>query len=154
MSSVIWNSIFTLVMLGLLALAGVIARANADEAQKAYELAVNNFQHEQTTCAAYFRIVGECNDISGFKKNASDYKKMSEHMVKLMFVTGQQAKLSQDAMLSRFDMEMKGMFKLMKNSCSNISSIMNRYMDRCELVAKEPSKVMSEYAMKALGGRR
>ena len=149
MNNVVWHSIFALVMLGLVLLAGFIARANAQD--NGVAPAANNAQHEITRCAAYFSVAHKCGEVSNAPKVVETYKKASDTMFVYMETLRKPAGMTTDAMLSRFQLELGRMWDLLQNSCTNISSAMVRHAKRCKYVAENPDKVLQSYL--ANGGR-
>jgi len=113
-------------------------------------LAFSETNYEQMTCIAYFDSVMMCakaNNKPGIEKMYND---ASQNMfVKAGDYAGR-AGISADAMSSRYHIERANMLKLLKGSCSNISSIAVRHKDRCDKVTKEPLSVVKEHLKKQL----
>jgi hypothetical protein len=136
-----------LLMAAGIAMTGIVAvsvAAKADDAKAKFTQALNNTQHEITTCVAYFNIISHCATRSKMPELAESYKRFADKMTQFALVTGQKANLGEDAMVSRLDIEMKSMAKLLNGGCQNISSLMSRHLRRCEQVAKDPTEIIAE----------
>ena len=108
--------------------------------------AVNNAQGEMIQCAAYFNVVAACLAMSNKKPGEIDgYRRQSnlllEKSIKLSEITG----ITVDAMKSRTN---KDHMALLRSDCVNFSSLLSRYMDRCEFVATNFKGLVEEYMQK------
>ena len=108
--------------------------------------AVNNAQAEMIQCAAYFNVVAVCLAVSNKKPSTIEgYQRHSDELLsrslKLSKITG----ITDDAMKSRYDIANKDHIALLRSDCVNISSLLSRYMDRCEFVANNFKGLVEEY---------
>jgi hypothetical protein len=113
------------------------------------QIALNNVQHEFSTCVAYFMTVATCaNNRSDMASTAKSYQEAADRLLGTAYEVGNTIGMTKDAMESRLEMEAKGMINLMQKNCVNISSVMSRHTDRCVVVNNNPDAVLKEYMAK------
>jgi len=135
------------ILITLMFIIAVSTTAQADSERDKNIKALNNLQHEMTTCVAFYAISRECM----FKKDDPDTDKidkitktLSSHFVEIGVGIG----LSQDAITSRLHMEMDKMTELLNKNCMNISSLLDRYALRCKKITENPDSILHEYLQK------
>jgi hypothetical protein len=104
----------------------------ADQAQLR---AMNAEQGRLSTCVAYFQVAKTClgNQDSVVSSNLEEHAK---YMFMVSHTFGAQIGMSEDAMLSRLRLEHTEMMELMKSSCLNISSLLQRHAGECGKIIK------------------
>ena len=110
-----------------------------------YRKALNNYQHEMVTCAAYFGLVGKClseNTLS--QRYIALAINLNVHAIKV----GEQIGMTYEAMKARSELSVSEMKALVAGDCINISSAYARHMKRCETVVRDPSAVVDQYLRK------
>ena len=113
--------------------------------------ALNNTQHEMTTCAAYYEIVRRCAINRGRPNENTDAKVIqnanaaTKRLFKDAGELGSSLGMTEDAMYSRTVNEMATMMDLVNNDCINISSLLRRYGLRWKQVVENPDSVFAEY---------
>ncbi|CAN0653085.1 conserved exported protein of unknown function [Nitratireductor aquimarinus] len=106
--------------------------------------ALNNVQHEMSTCIAYNTIVASCIR-SQDPTTADAYDAAAEHLLLVSNRIGQTIGMSQDAMNSRMTLEWSQMNKLIGQNCVNISSLTSRHAFRCKEVVENGDGILAEH---------
>jgi hypothetical protein len=118
--------------------------------------ALSSVQHEMTTCAAYYNFTQQCIKNRNDRRDDELRRKTEAVIDRLLSEaaeTGTAIGMTLDAMTSRFAMQLSEMTRLTNNSCTNISSLLIRYADRCKQVTENPDSVLLEYMAKAGSAR-
>lgn len=102
---------------------------------------VNNLQHELTRCVAFVETMKHCSRKS-HPENKAWLTTWSDKLLRFAYDAGKAIKMSDDAMGARLRMEQKDMSALIKDNCVNVSSAMDRYLDKCSQLGKNPSKYL------------
>ena len=106
--------------------------------------ALNNVQHEASTCIAYYAIVERCvgkDDPDLAAKTAQ----AREHLVEFGYMLGNTIGMTEDAMLSRLAIEQNQMQTMVRNDCVNMSSLLRRHAMRCKQLVEDGDSVLLEY---------
>src|SRR4051812_44263556 len=107
--------------------------------------ALNNTQHEMTTCAVYFGVVRQC--IVNRGRPDEDGKTIQttdgviDRLVKDARTLGASLGMTEDAMGSGMVNDMATMKNSINNDCINISSLLRQYTARCKQVVENPDGV-------------
>lgn len=120
-----------------------LAQSDAEKATRA----MNNLQQEMTICIAFYAIGKVCVEPTDADL-AAKFDAVGEVLLQGAFEVGTAISMTQDAMLSRLTLEQKEMQALIANNCVNISSLINRYADRCHRLVEESGTVMNEFFAK------
>ena len=118
-----------------------------DEISDRERQALNNTQHEMTTCAAFYGLMKQC--IVHRARPSEDGKIIQnadaaiERLVNDAREIGSSLGTTEDAMYSRMVNDMTTMKDLVKNDCINISSLLRRYANRCEQVVENPDSILA-----------
>jgi len=108
--------------------------------------AMNNAQHEMIQCAAYFNVVAACLAVSNKDPSEIDgYRRQSNLLLEKSIKLSEITAITVDAMKSRYDMANKDNMALLGSDCVNFSSLLSKYMDRCEFVATNFKGLVEEY---------
>ena len=111
--------------------------------------ALNNTQHELTTCWAYYMLVRQC--VLNRAKPSEDARLIqnlntsADRLLEHAHSIGTAIGMTLDAMSSRGHNELMTMKTLVNNDCINISSPLRRYGLRCKQVVENPDSIFSEY---------
>jgi hypothetical protein len=117
----------------------------AQDAQR-IKNALNNVNQEMMECAAYYYISAACFAVSNRDaKTIEQMKQISDDFLERGIRVANEIGLTADAQLSRFKMANQEQMKLLNGSCVNFSSLMSRYLDRCERVYNDFRAVVNEY---------
>ena len=119
------------------------ALAQGDQAQR-LQNAMNNVQQEMMECAAYYITVGTCIGKQD-AKTAEGLQKIGGDFIERGGMLAKEIGMTEDAVASRFKMAHQDQLNLIKKDCVNISSLMSRYQDRCELIWRDFKAVVNEY---------
>jgi hypothetical protein len=112
--------------------------------------ALNNAQGEMIQCAAYFNVVAACMAVSNKTPSTIDaYRRFSDELLSRSIKLSETTGITADAMKSRYEMENKDHMALLQSNCVNISSLLSRYMDRCEFVATNFKGLVEEYMQRS-----
>lgn len=124
--------------------------AHSDDNLMAREsYAVNNLQHEMTTCANYFLLLERCvSNTPGTGDTGKRYGEQANLTIEMALRIGETIGMTSDAMKARMKAEGDEIMKLIEGNCVNISSAMSRYLSRCETVVTKPKQIIEEYRMK------
>jgi hypothetical protein len=111
--------------------------------------ALNNTQHEMTTCAVYYAMVRQC--LLNRARPNEDGKLIQDtdgsidRLVKDATRLGSSLGMTKDAMGSRMVNDRAMMRELINNDCINVSSLLRRYAARCKQVAENPDSILIEH---------
>jgi hypothetical protein len=106
---------------------------------------MSNVHQDMITCVAYFRVVSNCVANTPQRAElAAKYGKVADDLLDKAFLLGRETKISDDAQISRMKLAVNDMMGLMQRDCTNISSLLSRYMDRCTAVANDPLKPLMD----------
>ena len=132
--------------LSLTLVAMLCLQSSLSSAQSQAEVidALNNLQHEMSSCIAYNTIVASCIK-STDPRTAQNYDDAAEHLLILSNKIGRTIGMTQDAMSSRMTLEWRKMDDLIKHDCVNISSLTSRHAFRCKQVTEDGDSVLHEY---------
>src|SRR5215510_5359375 len=98
-----------------------------------------NIHYDMTTCIAFFRLVGQCLAKNPqYAKSVAVYAKATDDLLYKSIVLGKQIGISDDDAKSRLRVAADEMMHVINNDCSNISSLLGRYLDKCTAVASDP----------------
>lgn len=124
--------------------------AHSDDKLVARETyAMNNLQHEMTTCANYFLLLERCvSNTPGTGDTGKRYGEQANLTIEKALRIGEAIGMTSDAMKSRMKADGDEIMRLIEGNCVNISSAMSRYMGRCETVATKPKQIIDEYRTK------
>lgn len=105
------------------------------------ERATNNLAHEYAECAAYFFVTSK---VPGLPENAKEaYNDRAEAAVAIS------VKLTSDKLtVARVQLSTKDIMKEMDNDWGNSSIIINKYLDKCTGLMKDPRERMAYYLNK------
>jgi hypothetical protein len=120
-------------------------RAEAEDAERE---ALNNVQHEMTTCAAFYGIMHQCLATRTPPEDAPMFENITSataHLLKQMLSTGRVIGMTVDGITSRLDKETATLQSLMNNNCGNASSLVPPYAARCKQVVKDPDSILKEH---------
>lgn len=108
------------------------------------ERALNNVQHEMSTCVAFYTFMRGC-----VAQRDPTLTATTDQIIQRLTVSkasvGQSIGMTLDAMRSRSQMELDNMTALTNNSCTNVSSLMHRHLNRCRMVVENPDSIFLEY---------
>lgn len=107
--------------------------------------ALSNVQHEMSTCVAYYSIVQQCMERSNFTEGAQRHKQVVEQLILHAVKVGSSIGMTMDAMRSRIQIESDQQQTLIRDNCSNTSSLYTRHADRCKRVVENPDSILIEY---------
>jgi hypothetical protein len=116
--------------------------------QQSERQALNNLQHEMTTCVVFYGIIRQCLINRGRSEDAQVIQQTTaagDQVLKDAMKIGTSIGMTQDAMASRIRNEMTSMRTLMNEDCINVSSLLSRHAMRCKQVAENPDSVLAEY---------
>jgi hypothetical protein len=122
-----------------------LGRAEAEDAERQ---ALNNVQHEMTTCAAFYGIMHQCLATRTPPEDAPMFENMTSataHLLKQMLSTGRAIGMTVDGITSRLDTETATLQSLMNNNCGNASSLVPPYAARCKQVVEDPDSILTEH---------
>ena len=122
-----------------------LGRAEAEDAERQ---ALNNVQHEMTTCAAFYGIMHQCLATRTPPEDAPMFENMTSataHLLKQMLSTGRAIGMTVDGITSRLDTETTTLQSLMNNNCGNASSLVPPYAARCKQVVEDPDSIFTEH---------
>lgn len=123
---------------------GVCGSAHAQDENARARRALSNTHQEIARCVVFFHIGADC--IGSQNPDLSrQLEGNSSRLFELATNMGQQMGMSLDATVSRVRGEAEEMQNLMQHSCSNVSSITNRYANRCGIIARNADKIFLEY---------
>ena len=105
----------------------------------------NNVQQEITTCAAFLSFGRACAPEDATPELAARLSKTIDYFTAMATEVGNRIGMTQDAMQSRLKMELDDQSKLLRGSCVNYSSLMERHINRCKFVGEHPEQVYLEY---------
>jgi len=105
---------------------------------------LNNFAHENISCAAYFAVASTC-----LKVSFPDDTQTQEATVKA-FSTAldrgrdatRESGLKMETLGARLDLEVADIQNLISNNCSNFSLMLQKYAAQCKLLLETPKKRM------------
>ena len=99
----------------------------------------SNIHQDMTTCIAFFRLVGQCLAKNPqYAKSVAVYAKATDDLHYKSILLGKQIGISEDDAKSRLVAAADEMMHFINNDCSNISSLLDRYLDKCTAVASDP----------------
>ena len=110
--------------------------------------ALNNTQHEMTTCAAFSSIMTQCTMNRRRPEEEAQYQELvaaRDQALKDATSLGLEIGMTPDALSSRFGIEVKTMQDLIKKDCVNVSSLLSRFAMRCKQVFDNPASILEEY---------
>lgn len=118
--------------------------AMAQSYDKAFESAMNNYQHHLSTCAAYFSVVGFC---TGTTKNDGLREKLSaasEQATMKATLVARKIGMSDLAVAARILMAQEGMVAETDRTCINASVLLHKYGARCvRMMNKPPEEIVT-----------
>jgi hypothetical protein len=123
--------------------------ASAQDNSQRERQALNNLQHEMTTCVAYFAITRQCvlnrnrpeEDAQLVQQASAAYDRLLKEAISIGNVIG----ITPDAMVSRLHNQTTIMKALINDDCINVASLLSRHGMRCKQVAENPDSVLIEY---------
>jgi hypothetical protein len=137
------TGVLVLLVLGLSAPLSLMVPATAQTDEQVNQ-ALNNVQHEASTCIAYYTIVQVC-----IEKDDPDLgEKLAEtrkYLIDFAMKVGDTVGMTNDAMVSRVLIEQQRMQSLVRKDCVNISSLLARHAYRCKQVVENGDSVLLEY---------
>lgn len=128
----------------LLTVLWVAAAAPLASASEREDRALNNLQHETTSCAAFYNVMLLCardEQDPLHQRLAASAQTLTERALKL----GRAAGMTIDAMVARASMAAEQQRALLNNNCANAASLLTRYGVRCKAVSETPDAVYEEY---------
>ncbi len=118
-----------------------VSGAAAQEKTDPVIVALNNVHADMVTCIAYFETLRRCIGDDPKRKEAADgYHAAADALLAKSFILSKEIGLTDDAAQSRLAMAAQDMVQLMQKNCINISSLLNRYSERCVEVSNDPLK--------------
>jgi hypothetical protein len=139
------------IFLLLIIVVGAAAQTTTDNSV----IAKNNLQSEITACRVYYAIVESCLPDSANAPTENDRKQSIETKQKLDIIVknlssksaelGRSIGMTEEAMLSRLQMSLTEQQKILNASCVNLTTLYDRYGERCKVVNEDPESVLKEY---------
>jgi hypothetical protein len=80
--------------------------------------ALNNLQHEMSTCVAYYSVTKRCFDPTKDAVLVQGHEEVANQLIKLSSAVGKSIAMTDDAIMSRFGNETEEMMTVMNNSSS------------------------------------
>jgi hypothetical protein len=113
----------------------------------------NNISEEYVTCSAFYFYSSEGLRRSGDIKTAlkyEEYRNKAANFALIAAKKGRTQEIAEKVTLARLDLEMKSMLNEIDSDISNISILMNKYLDHCKEIMEDPNKIMEEWTEKIL----
>jgi hypothetical protein len=104
------------------------ARVTEDPARS-----TNNFAHESMICGVYYSLMSGCvvnHDAKG--RRAESYRRSSTTFMEQAFKAGRLIGFSESALNVKSEITEKGMLSDIKNTCTNISVLVQKYGMQCK----------------------
>jgi len=109
----------------------------------------HSIHQDMTTCIAFFRLVGQClANKPQYAKSVAVYAKATDELLYKSILLGKQIGISEDDAKSRLAAAADEMMLFINNDCTNISSLLSRYLDKCTAVARDPLNPLKNAAPK------
>jgi hypothetical protein len=126
--------------------AALLVSPTAGTAQDVQRLqtAMNNVQQEMVECTSYYYTFSTCIGNSD-KKTMDGMRGIADQFLERSAQVAGAIGMTTDAVASRLKMAQQDQFNLIKKDCVNISSLISRYQDRCELIWRDFKAVVNEY---------
>jgi hypothetical protein len=99
----------------------------------------NNIHRDMTTCVAFFRLVNECIAKNPqYAKTVAAYAKAIDELLYKSILLGKQVGISDDDAKSLLATAADEMMQFINKDCTNLSSLLDRHLDKCTAVASDP----------------
>lgn len=117
----------------IVALSALVGWApTSSAAQEDVRSKLNNFSHDLLFCGVYFAAVAQClENTPKFSATAKKYREVSDLALGEAILAGEAAGVSERALSAKATLASQEMMADMEGSCSNVSVINLKHMDRC-----------------------
>lgn len=110
--------------------------------------ALSNLQMEYSVCVAYYLKLIKCSPKETEEESTRQLTPTIRNFIDMSTKIAASIKMTNDAAVSRIKMADEEQTRVIKNSCTNFSSLYSLHGQRCKLLGEDADAILDEYLKK------